>query len=78
VVGKSSTLTRKGNEEIRAVVKADPGDRIPFFCECGRESCRRPVWLSLDEFTTRRANGWAILAHETGRPRRPAPRVEVP
>ncbi len=73
-----STPTRTVNEQIRAVVKVDPGDRIPFFCECGQATCHRSVWLSLDEFATRRANGGTILAHEPGRRRRPPPKVTVP
>lgn len=38
------------NDAIRAAVRADPSERLPFLCECGRAW----VWVTLGEFDRRR------------------------
>lgn len=44
-----SARARVWNQRIRAVVRHDSPGRLPFFCECGIESCRDNVWLTLRE-----------------------------
>ena len=61
---RRAALARKMNEEIRAVVKVGSSERIPFFCECGRDGCCRTVWLSLHEFADRVQGGRWIRADQ--------------
>lgn len=44
-----SAQARARNEKIRAAVRADTTGALPFFCECGMDSCRSSVWLTLQE-----------------------------
>lgn len=44
-----SQRARVWNHRILAVVRRDSPGRLPFFCECGIESCRDNVWLTLRE-----------------------------
>jgi hypothetical protein len=62
-VPSASARARAANQRIRAVVRADATDRLPFFCECGRHSCHSEVWLSLQEVAKSIENGRMILAH---------------
>lgn len=47
---RSQPLMRSVNNDVRRVIRADPADRIPFFCECRDEGCYHPLWLTLDEY----------------------------
>ncbi len=42
------------NDLIRAAVRADASDRLPFECECGLAGCRERVWITLAEFDSQR------------------------
>lgn len=59
---------RKANDEIRRVLRADPGDRVPFFCECEREDCYQPIWLTLDEYDLAAWSGRRLSAHPSRQP----------
>ena len=38
-------------------------DAVAFFCECGRDSCYRPVWLTADEYDeSRRRSDWLAVS----------------
>jgi len=65
----SKSVQRSGNKRVRLVVRADTNGRLPFFCECGQENCRRSLWLSLQEAADVIDSGGIILAaHPTVRP----------
>jgi hypothetical protein len=49
VVRLGSARARAWNQQIRAVVRPDTLGELPFFCECGTESCGCRVWLTLEE-----------------------------
>jgi hypothetical protein len=55
--------SRLDNERIRAVVRCNPRERLPFFCECGRPACAERVWLSVEELGELIARGDRVLAH---------------
>jgi hypothetical protein len=57
----------KLNAEIRASDTRRPGDLIPFFCECLRNDCFLPVWLTAAEYDDRTAARRAVTAgaHDT-------------
>lgn len=44
-----SARARARNRRIQAVIRQDTPGALPFFCECGLESCRSSVWLTLQE-----------------------------
>jgi len=48
---------RSINDDVRRVVRADPSDRIPFFCECAEDGCYQPLWLTLGEYDRLAAGG---------------------
>ena len=41
---------RAVNDDVRRVLRAGAGDRIPFFCECAAPGCSLPLWLTLAEY----------------------------
>ena len=49
IVRPGSARARAWNKTVQAVVRRDSRGRLPFFCECGMESCRDSVWLTLRE-----------------------------
>lgn len=56
-------MMRTVDDKVRAVLRMDSGDRVPFFCECDRESCYQPVWLSLEEYDFMARCPQPITAH---------------
>jgi hypothetical protein len=43
----------------------EASDAIPFFCECARERCYQPVWLTKGEYDSRRPRArWRPIAEE--------------
>jgi hypothetical protein len=55
---------RRANDYMRdGLARYDTTEPIPFFCECDRERCFRPIWLAGGEYDERRpADGWRPLA----------------
>lgn len=49
ILRPGSARARAWNRRIQAVVRNESPGRLPFFCECGMESCRYSVWLTLPE-----------------------------
>ena len=56
-------LVRRGNQTIRAAVRTQGSQRVPFFWECPRSACNEAVWLALDDFDRHSRSGEPILAH---------------
>lgn len=54
---RSPQRMRGINADVRRVVRAGAGDRIPFFCECTEEGCYLPLWLTLDAYDALAAGG---------------------
>jgi hypothetical protein len=56
VVERSPALLRRANELMRDARWGRAGvDRIPFFCECRRDECFEPVWLTNEMYDARLA-----------------------
>lgn len=61
LVRPGSVRARAWNQKIRAVVRAETPETLPFFCECGLEHCSRSVWLTLQEARDLIENGRLIV-----------------
>jgi hypothetical protein len=62
VAERSPALLRRVNEVMREGRRGQTEpERIPFFCECRREDCYAPVWLTADAYDDRRAEAQASL-----------------
>jgi hypothetical protein len=78
VVERSPALLRQVNEMMREGRRGQTEpERIPFFCECRRPDCYKPVWLTADRYDERLAEPQQPLvlaghehATENGRRRR--------
>jgi hypothetical protein len=58
----ASERKRRANEFMRSgLEKYDPSEPIPFFCECRREGCYQPVWLTKAEYDRRRSRPDRVL-----------------
>ena len=56
VVERSPALLRQVNEVMRDERRGlAEQERIPFFCECDRSDCYKPVWLTGEMYDERRA-----------------------
>ena len=50
---------RRTNERLERAARShrfEPGDRLPFLCECADPSCFEAVWLCIAEYEQVRAN----------------------
>jgi hypothetical protein len=68
---RSPLLLRRINEVMREGRRGQTEpELIPFFCECQRDDCYEPLWLTTDAYDVRReARGPLILpGHELERP----------
>lgn len=70
--GGRAALLRAINEVMREGRRgqSEP-ERIPFFCECQRDDCYEPVWLTADAYDERRTEAKRPLilpGHEHGGP----------
>ena len=54
-VGKNEALFREVNERIKDLTLYD--GEAEFLCECGDESCTRPIPMTLAEYQEVRADG---------------------
>ena len=54
-VGKNEALFREVNERIREITMPSDGD-AEFLCECGDDSCTRPIRLTIEEYEQVRAD----------------------
>lgn len=57
---------RDANDRLRAIAVArygfEPGDHVPFICECADHGCFESVMLSLEEYEHVRSNpSWFVL-----------------
>ncbi len=52
---------RQGNETIRAVIRTQGHQLVPFFCECADAGCGQALWLALADFDRRARAGEPIL-----------------
>ena len=51
--GRNESLFREVNERIAELNQTFQVEgRSEFLCECGREECRQPVSISIDEYET--------------------------
>jgi hypothetical protein len=56
VAQRSPTLLRRVNQVMRDGRRGQTElEYIPFFCECQRDDCYEPVWLTADAYDERRA-----------------------
>jgi hypothetical protein len=69
---RSPLLLRRINEVMREGRRGrTEAERIPFFCECERDDCYEPFWLSADAYDERRTEAQRPLilpGHEHERP----------
>jgi hypothetical protein len=61
VVPHGPALGRQGNEMIRAVIRTQGHQLVPFFCECSDAACCRALWLALADYDRQTLAGETIL-----------------
>lgn len=71
IVRPRSARARARNQRVRALIRPDTQGKLPFFCECGLEDCRRSAWLTLQEAGDLIQSGGLILAVHVPRASRP-------
>jgi len=59
---QKSELSRQGNETIRAALRTQGRQPVPFFCECSDSGCGQTLWLPLADFDQHALTGNPILA----------------
>ena len=68
---RSPLLLRRINEVMREGRRGrtEP-ELIPFFCECHRDDCYEPLWLTTDAYDRRRIGSRRLIlpGHELERP----------
>ena len=71
VAQRSALLLRRINELVREAVGARP-PLIHFFCECQRDDCYEPVWLTADAYDERRTGSRPLIlpGYDLERPER--------
>lgn len=57
-----SDLLRGSNDVMRELIKSDTNGIMPFFCECNRDGCFAPAWLTVAEYDNARVEGAPIFA----------------
>jgi hypothetical protein len=69
---RSPLLLRRVNEVMREGHRGQTEpELIPFFCECQRDDCYEPLWLTVDAYDERRTGSRRPLilpGHELERP----------
>jgi hypothetical protein len=50
VVSRGLSLGRHGNQTIRAVIRTQGHQLVPFFCECSEAGCGQALWLALADY----------------------------
>jgi hypothetical protein len=72
VTRRSPLLLRRINEVMRDGRRGrTEHELIPFFCECQRDDCYEPLWLTTAAYDERRADSRRLLilpGHELERP----------
>ncbi len=61
VPSRAPDLIRRGNETIRATVRTQGRQPIPFFCECSDAACGQALWLALADYDQHTQTGEPIL-----------------
>lgn len=64
VAARAPELIRQGNEAIRAAVRTQGGQTVPFFCECSDATCDQALWLALADYDRHAQTGEPILVDE--------------
>jgi hypothetical protein len=68
--GRNESLFREVNERIAELNQTFQVDgRAEFLCECGREECREPVSISIEEYEDIRRSStqfFVLPGHEDG------------
>lgn len=59
---RRSELLRGSNHLMRELIEGDVNVVVPFFCECDRDGCFAPAWLTVAEYDDARVEGAAIFA----------------
>lgn len=59
---RRSELLRGSNHLMRELVEGDANEVVPFFCECDRDGCFAPAWLTVAEYDDARVVGASIFA----------------
>ena len=57
-----AAVLRRSNELMRELVTDSSAGEMPFFCECEREGCFAPVWLTATEYDEARVVGAPVEA----------------
>jgi hypothetical protein len=62
VAQRSPALLGQINEVMRDGRRGQTApEQIPFYCECQREDCYEPVWLTADAYDERRAQAGPLI-----------------
>ena len=64
VASRAPELIRQGNAAIRAAVRTQGGQTVPFFCECLAAACDQAVWLALADYDRHARTGEPILVDD--------------
>lgn len=54
-------LIRRGNETIRAAIRTQGLQLVPFFCECSDPRCGQALWIPLADYDERTRTDATIL-----------------
>jgi hypothetical protein len=61
VASSGSALVRHGNDTIRAAIRTQGRQVVPFFCECSDSRCEQALWIPLADYDECTRAGQAIL-----------------
>lgn len=65
IARRRAARARAWNETVRANVQPQTLERLPFFCECGRDYCHHRVWLTIQEACDLIDAGKLIIGSQT-------------
>lgn len=57
-----AAVLRRSNELMRKLITDNSASPVPFFCECEREGCFAPAWLTVAEYDAARLGGAPVEA----------------
>jgi hypothetical protein len=57
-----AAVLRRSNELMRRLITDNTASEMPFFCECEREGCFAPAWLTPAEYDAARVAGTPVEA----------------
>jgi hypothetical protein len=60
-VASGPVVIRRGNDTIRATIRTQGRQLVPFFCECSDPGCGQALWMPTEDYDELSRAGRAIL-----------------